>query len=440
MKRINVIGGGLAGCECAYSLLKSGYEVYLYEMRPVVNTDVHKTDNLCELVCSNSLKSIDPNTSQGLLKLEMEKLDSLVIKCAKKTSVPAGGALAVDRELFSKAVEDELNSFDKLHIIREEVSDLEKEEFKDAINILATGPLTSESMCEYIQKVTNVTQLNFYDAVAPIIEYESINKEKSFFGGRYNKGGDDYINCPMNEEEYINFYNNLVEAECVILKDFENKDIFNACMPIEVMAKKGIDTMRFGPLRPVGFRYPNSEKRPYAIVQLRKEDNYNHLYNLVGFQTNLKFKEQERVFRMIPALENAEFVRYGVMHKNIFIDSTKLLNIDFSLNTLKNTYVIGQLSGVEGYIESAMCGIICGINIDRQIRGKKSIIPNEYTAIGSLIKYITTPNSSFQPMHASFSLIPELDEKVKDKKLRKELKSKRAIENIDNYLELLEKE
>ena len=436
---INIIGGGLAGCECAYYLLKLGYNITLYEMRPNVNTEVHKTSNLCELVCSNSLKSVDLQNSQGLLKAEMEKLDSLVIKSAKLTSVPAGGALAVDRINFSKEVESKLFEFPNFKLVREEITTLDDERFNDSIVVIATGPLTSEKLCSYIQKVTGNTELNFYDAVAPIVEYDSIDKEKSFFGGRYNKGGDDYINCPLNEEEYNVFYEELVNAECVILKDFENKDIFNACMPIEVMAKKGKDTMRFGPLRPVGFRYPNSDKRPYAIVQLRKEDNYNKLYNLVGFQTNLKFNEQKRVFSLIPALNKAEFVRYGVMHKNIFIDSTKLLNPDFSLKNKQNVYVIGQLSGVEGYIESAMCGIICAINIDRQLKGKLSIIPSENTSIGSLIKYITSPNKNFQPMHVSFSLIPDLDTKIRDKKERKLQKSLRALKYMDEYIELIKK-
>ena len=430
---IKIIGGGLAGCECAYQLLKRGFNVKLYEMRPVTKTPIHKTDSLAELVCSNSLKSNDVDTSQGLLKAELRMLDSLLLKCAEKCSVPAGGALAVNREDFSRLVEDELNKFDNLEIIREEVEDIDLDEY----TVIAAGPLCSEKLTKKIMELTSETELNFYDAVAPIISFKSIDMNKAFFCGRYGKGGDDYLNCPMEKDEFLKFANELVNAETVILKDFENKDIFNACMPIEVMAKKGIDSMRFGPLRPVGIINPTNNKKYYAVVQLRKEDNYNNLYNIVGFQTNLKFKEQERVFRLIPGLENAEFVRYGVMHKNIFINAPQCINANFRSLKYKKLYFAGQISGVEGYMESTMSGLMCAINIYRQIIGFESIIPSEETAIGSLVRYISSPKKNFQPMHVSYELMPELEEKTRDKKLRKHLYSERAIIKMQEFVNII---
>ena len=386
--KIKIVGAGLAGCECAYQLLKRGYAVDLYEMRPSIQTPVHKTGKLAELVCSNSLKSTDINTAQGLLKYELSALDSLILKCADKVRVPAGGALAVDRELFSTEVEKELGVFKKLNIVREECTDISD----DVITVISTGPLTSDRLNETISKLTGSERLHFYDAVAPIITTESVDMKKAFYAGRYGKGGDDYLNCPMNREEYLNFYDALINAESVILKDFENKEIFNACMPIEIMAKKGIDCMRFGPLRPVGIRVPESDERPYAVVQLRKEDNFNNLLNLVGFQTNLKFGEQKKVFSLIPGLENAEFVRYGVMHRNTYIDAPKIIKSDFSVINNENIYFAGQISGVEGYLESTMSGLITAINIDRKLRNKKYLQMSENTATGSLIKYLTSFN------------------------------------------------
>lgn len=434
--KIKIVGAGLAGCECAYQLLKRGYAVDLYEMRPSIQTPVHKTGKLAELVCSNSLKSTDINTAQGLLKYELSALDSLILKCADKVRVPAGGALAVDRELFSTEVEKELGVFEKLNIVREECTDISD----DVITVISTGPLTSNRLNETISKLTGSERLHFYDAVAPIITTESVDMKKAFYAGRYGKGGDDYLNCPMNREEYLNFYDALINAESVILKDFENKEIFNACMPIEIMAKKGIDCMRFGPLRPVGIRVPESDERPYAVVQLRKEDNFNNLLNLVGFQTNLKFGEQKKVFSLIPGLENAEFVRYGVMHRNTYIDAPKIIKSDFSVINNENIYFAGQISGVEGYLESTMSGLITAINIDRKLRNKKYLQMSENTATGSLIKYLTSFNKNFQPMHVSFSLMPELEEKIRDKKLKKEKYSLRAIADVDEFVNAINKE
>lgn len=435
MANIKIIGGGLAGSECAYQLAKRGHNVTIVEMRPIVNTAVHKTGNFAELVCSNSLKSTDVNTSQGLLKKELEMLDCMILDVARQCSVPAGGALAVDREKFSTKVQEVIDNFDNVHVIREECTQVVDDNYDFVV--VASGPLTSDLLAEDVMKMTGSESLYFYDAVAPIVTSESIDKDNAFFAGRYNKGGDDYLNCPMNREEYYEFVRELVSADTVILKDFEKKDVFNACMPVEVMAKRGEESLRFGPLRPVGIYDPKTNVRPYAVVQLRKEDNYDQLYNLVGFQTNLKFGEQERVFKMIPALKNAEFVRYGVMHRNTFINAPRLLNGDFSLKSHKNVYFAGQISGVEGYLESTMSGLITALSIDRTVNGEEFLLPPKTTAIGSLIAYITTETKNFQPMHVSYSLIPELEEHVRDKKLRKAKYSERALVNMQKYVELL---
>ncbi|MBO5305060.1 MAG: methylenetetrahydrofolate--tRNA-(uracil(54)-C(5))-methyltransferase (FADH(2)-oxidizing) TrmFO [Clostridia bacterium] len=435
MANIKIIGGGLAGSECAYQLAKRGHNVTIVEMRPIVNTAVHKTGNFAELVCSNSLKSTDVNTSQGLLKKELEMLDCMILDVASQCSVPAGGALAVDREKFSTKVQEVIDSFDNVHVIREECTQVVDDNYDFVV--VASGPLTSDLLAEDVMKMTGSESLYFYDAVAPIVTSESIDKDNAFFARRYNKGGDDYLNCPMNREEYYEFVRELVSADTVILKDFEKKDVFNACMPVEVMAKRGEESLRFGPLRPVGIYDPKTNVRPYAVVQLRKEDNYDQLYNLVGFQTNLKFGEQERVFKMIPALKNAEFVRYGVMHRNTFINAPRLLNGDFSLKSHKNVYFAGQISGVEGYLESTMSGLISALSIDSIVNGKEFLLPPKTTAIGSLIAYITTETKNFQPMHVSYSLIPELEEHVRDKKLRKAKYSERALVDMQKYVELL---
>lgn len=435
MANIKIIGGGLAGSECAYQLAKRGHNVTIVEMRPIVNTAVHKTGNFAELVCSNSLKSTDVNTSQGLLKKELEMLDCMILDVARQCSVPAGGALAVDREKFSTKVQEVIDNFDNVHVIREECTQVVDDNYDFVV--VASGPLTSDVLAEDVMKMTGSESLYFYDAVAPIVTSESIDKDNAFFAGRYNKGGDDYLNCPMNREEYYEFVRELVSADTVILKDFEKKDVFNACMPVEVMAKRGEESLRFGPLRPVGIYDPKTNVRPYAVVQLRKEDNYDQLYNLVGFQTNLKFGEQERVFKMIPALKNAEFVRYGVMHRNTFINAPRLLNGDFSLKSHKNVYFAGQISGVEGYLESTMSGLISALSIDSIVNGKEFLLPPKTTAVGSLIAYITTETKNFQPMHVSYSLIPELEEHVRDKKLRKAKYSERALVDMQKYVELL---
>lgn len=433
MTKIKIIGGGLAGCECAYQLALRGYEVSLYEMRPTTNTPIHKTAYLAELVCSNSLKSNDVNTSQGLLKAELETLSCMILRAARKTSVPAGGALAVDRKAFSQEVENEIAGQKNITIVREEVTELSQNEFI----VVATGPLTSDKLAESIIRITGCESLSFYDAVAPIITAESVDKDKSFFAGRYGKGGEDYLNCPMTKEEYYEFANALITAEKVILKDFEKKDVFSACMPIEVMAERGIDSMRFGPLRPVGIRNPVTGIRPYAVVQLRKEDNYDNLYNIVGFQTNLKFGEQKRVFGMIPALKDAEYVRYGVMHRNTFVNAPKVINSDFSAKNAQNIYFAGQISGVEGYLESTMSGLMTAINIDRKIKGKEVILPSENTAIGSLIRYIVSANDNFQPMHVSYSLMSPLQVAIRDKSQRKQAYSQRALNDMHEFVRLI---
>ncbi len=425
--KVKIIGGGLAGCEASYQLLKRGCEVELYEMRPNIKTPIHKTGNLAELVCSNSLKSTDINTAQGLLKQELELLDSLILRVAKENSVPAGGALAVERESFSLAVERELRKFDNLKIIREENTKI------TPFTIVATGPLTSDKMNEVISGYIGEEFLSFYDAVAPIITFESVDMDSAFFAGRYNKGGDDYINCPLNEKEYYDFVDNLILADKIILKDFENKEIFQACMPIEVMAQKGRDSLRFGPLRPVGIYHPVTNERPFAVVQLRKEDNVNKCYNIVGFQTNLKFGEQKRVFGLIPALKNAEYERYGVMHRNTFVNAPKTINIDFSTKKDETVFFAGQISGVEGYLESVMSGLFAGINMYNALSNKERSVPPEETMSGSLMKYISSENKDFQPMHVSFMLVPELAERVRDKQKRKEAYSLRALNAMKLY-------
>ena len=424
---VKIIGGGLAGCEAAYQLLKRGFDVELYEMRPVKRTPAHKTEGLAELVCSNSLKSEDPTTSQGLLKKEMALFGSLILECAEVARVPAGGALAVDRQVFSQEIERRLNEFENFKIIREEVSEI------DDNTIVATGPLTSDKMSETIIKLTGADKLYFYDAVAPIVTLESVDKTKSFWSARYGKGSDDYLNCPMCKEEYDAFYDALVNAETVILKDFEKREIFEGCMPVEVMAKRGVDALRYGPLRPVGI-HGEDGSRFYAVVQLRKEDNFDSLVNLVGFQTNLTFGEQKKVFSLIPALHDAEFVRYGVMHRNTYINSPSVLNQSFALRENDSIFFAGQITGVEGYMESAMSGLLAGINMARKLNGKNALDLPETTLMGSLSRYVSNCRSNFQPMHVSFALLPPLDGKVK-KQDRKAKYSERAIEDLKYYLQ-----
>lgn len=425
---ITVIGGGLAGCEAAYQIAKRGIKVKLYEMKPGRFSPAHSSENLAEIVCSNSFKSNLITNACGLLKEELRMLDSLLIKCADKTRVPAGQALAVDREAFSNLVTKNIEEMPNIEVIREEYSGNIEE---DGITIIATGPLTSPKMAEYISKLTGKGRLFFYDAAAPIIEKDSIDMNIAFYGDRYGKAGDSsYINLPMNKEEYELFYNELVNAEVVELHNFEKKEIFEGCMPVEVMAKRGIDTMRFGMLKPVGFTDPRTGCRPYALVQLRQDNSEGNLYNMVGFQTNLKFGEQKRVFSLIPGLKNAEFVKYGVMHRNTYINSSELLDNTFNLKTNKNIYFAGQITGVEGYVESIASGMVASLNA---ILKNKIIFPKE-TIIGALSDYISTPNKNFQPMNANFGILPELDEKKRDKKERYKKLADRSIQNMTEII------
>ena len=420
--------GGLAGTEAAYQIAKRGIKVKLYEMKPEKFSPAHSSKELAEIVCSNSFKSNSVTNACGLLKEELRNLGSLLIQIADETKVPAGQALAVDRETFSKRVTEEIEKNPNIEIIREEVENIEAE---DGIVIIATGPLTSEKMAKQIINITGKDRLAFYDAAAPIIEKDSINFNIAFYGDRYGKEGDSsYINLPMNKEEYEIFYNELVNAEVVTLHEFEKKEIFEGCMPIEVMAKRGEDTIRFGPLKPVGFTDPRTNSRPYAIVQLRQDNTSGTLYNMVGFQTNLKFGEQKRVFSLIPGLENAEFVKYGVMHRNTFINSPELLDNTYNLKAKSNIYFAGQITGVEGYVESIASGLVAGLNAVAKFNNTEKItFPNE-TVIGALSSYISTENTKFQPMNANFGILPPLEEKIKDKVQRYTKMAERALKSL----------
>lgn len=420
--------GGLAGTEAAYQIAKRGIKVKLYEMKPEKFSPAHSSKELAEIVCSNSFKSNSVTNACGLLKEELRNLGSLLIQIADETKVPAGQALAVDRETFSKRVTEEIEKNPNIEIIREEVENIEAE---DGIVIIATGPLTSEKMAKQIINITGKDRLAFYDAAAPIIEKDSINFNIAFYGDRYGKEGDSsYINLPMNKEEYEIFYNELVNAEIVTLHEFEKKEIFEGCMPIEVMAKRGEDTIRFGPLKPVGFTDPRTNSRPYAIVQLRQDNTSGTLYNMVGFQTNLKFGEQKRVFSLIPGLENAEFVKYGVMHRNTFINSPELLDNTYNLKAKSNIYFAGQITGVEGYVESIASGLVAGLNAVTKFNNTEKItFPNE-TVIGALSSYISTENTKFQPMNANFGILPPLEEKIKDKVQRYTKMAERALKSL----------
>ena len=420
---INVIGGGLAGCEAAYQISKRGIKVKLYEMKPIKYSPAHSNSDLAEIVCSNSFKSNLLTNACGLLKEELRMLDSLLIKIADETSVPAGQALAVDREEFSRKVTEYMENLDNVEIIKEEVTEIPN----DAITIIATGPLTSDVLFEKISKLVGNNELHFYDAAAPIIEKSSVDMNIAFIGDRYGKGEADYINLPMNKEEYENFWNELVNAEVVELHSFERREIFEGCMPVEVMAKRGIDTLRYGPLKPVGFDDPRTGRRPYALVQLRQDNSVGTLYNMVGFQTNLKFGEQKRVFSMIPGLENAEFIKYGVMHRNTYINSTQILNNIYQMKSNENLFFAGQITGVEGYVESIASGLLAGINAVNYMKKQDKIIFPVETMIGALTDYISTPNEKFQPMNANFGILPKLSEKIKDKQERYKKLSDRAI-------------
>ena len=451
---ITVVGGGLAGSEATYQIAKRGIKVKLYEMKPDNFSPAHSNNNLAEIVCSNSFKSNLHTNACGLLKEELRNLDSLLIKVADETAVPAGQALAVDREVFSKKVTEALENMENVEIIRQEIGKdgLSIESIaKDGIVIIATGPLTSDALSKQILELTGEDDLHFYDAAAPIIFKDSIDMNIAFYGNRYeqerakdedveewktkqkNDGDASYINLPMNKEEYEHFWNELVNAEVVELHQFEKREIFEGCMPVEVMAKRGIDTLRYGPLKPMGFTDPRTGYRPYALVQLRQDNKDATIYNIVGFQTNLKFGEQKRVFSMIPGLENAEFAKYGVMHRNTFINSTKLLDRTYQLKKNKNIYFAGQITGVEGYVESISSGLVAGINAVKQLRQEEKIEFSEYTMIGALAKYISTPNDKFQPMNANYGILPELEgKKISDKKLKYGNLSDRALEKLNS--------
>ena len=430
--KVKVIGAGLAGCEAAWQLANHGIEVTLYEMKPQKYSPAHKYKGFAELVCSNSLKAARIESAAGMLKEEMRRLGSLTMECAEKTKVSAGGALAVDREKFSDMVTNKILSHKLIDVISQEVS-----EVPDGNVIIATGPLTSEKLSQDIKQLCGEEYLSFFDAAAPIVTYDSLDKNLVFLASRYGKGEPDYINCPMNKEEYLAFYNELINAESAPLKEFDKRDfkVYEGCMPIEVLAKRGEDTMRFGPLKPVGLTDPRTGKRPYAVVQLRKENNDGTMYNLVGFQTNLKFGEQKRVFSMITGLANAEFVRYGVMHRNTFIDSPRLLNEHFCMRNNERIYFAGQITGVEGYIESAASGICAGLNFSRKLTGMSEISFPSETMIGALSKYISDESvSEFQPMGSNMGILPQLPERIKDKKLKYKALAERGFTELEKVL------
>lgn len=436
---VTVIGAGLAGCEAAWQLANAGIKVRLCEMKPAKYTPAHKYSGFAELVCSNSLKASRVNSAAGLLKEEMRRLGSLTVPCAVETAVPAGGALAVDRTLFSDLVTEKIHSHPNIEICSGEVT-----EIPEGNVIIASGPLTSDALAESIKKISG-GYLSFYDAAAPIVTFESINMERAFFGARYGRGDDDYINCPFTKEEYLEFYNAIVSAESAPLHDFDapqelhNKNdsftVYEGCMPIEVLAKRGEETMRYGAMKPVGLNDPVTNRRPYAVVQLRKENSSGTMYNIVGFQTNLKFGEQKRVFSLIPGLENAEFVRYGVMHRNSFLNSPKLLDADFSLRSDRRIFFAGQITGVEGYMESAASGIMAGINMTRKISGKDSLILPTDTMIGALSHYISDESvTDFQPMGANMGILPPCPTRIKDKQERYRIVAEAALMSLDKSI------
>jgi len=424
---INVIGAGLAGCEAAWQAAKRGVQVRLFEMKPKKYTPAHKMDFFAELVCSNSLRSDSLTNAVGLLKEEMRRLDSIIMKCADETRLPAGGALAVDREGFSKAVTKAVKDHPNVIVYSEEVTSLPE----DGITVVATGPLTSDAFAEHIMKVTGRDSLYFYDAAAPIVTYESIDMTKAFRASRYGKGTDDYINCPMDREQYELFWNELVNAETVPIRDFEKMILFSGCMPVESMAANGRDTLRFGPLKPVGIIDPATGKEPYAVVQLRQDNKAGTLYNMVGFQTHLRWPEQKRVFRLIPGLENAEFIRYGVMHRNIYIDSPGLIDPTYRMRSRPELYFAGQITGVEGYVESASSGLVAGINAARQCLGESLVVFPENTAIGSLAAYVSGNSvGRLQPMNASFGLIRAPEQRIRNKNEKHRIMAEIALDRI----------
>ena len=438
MNKINVFGAGLAGCEAAWQAARRGTHVTLYEMKPNKKTPAHHSDGFCELVCSNSLRSAELTNGVGLLKEELSRMGSLVMEAAYKTKVSAGGALAVDRALFSEYVTEKIRSCENIEIVEAEVMDIPEDE----ITVIATGPLTSDALATKIAEMIGGKSLYFFDAAAPIVDFESIDMTKAFFASRYGKGSPDYINCPFTEEEYKAFWTELIGAKEAELHDFEKGEklkVFEGCMPVEVMAKRGIDTLRFGPMKPVGLENPETGEEYYAVVQLRRENEEGTMYNIVGLQTHLTFSEQKRVFGMIPGLENAEFLRYGVMHRNTFLCSPELLSADYSMRNNPNIFFAGQMTGVEGYIESAASGFVAGYNASRRSRGEDPFIFPREMMMGAMAHYVANGEKTiFQPMNANFGIIPALDFKVKGgKRARNEAYSTRALAVCDEVVKIL---
>ena len=425
MEKITVIGAGLAGCEAANTIANLGVAIDLIDMKPIKKSPAHRSDNFAELVCSNSLKASRIDSAAGLLKEEMRRMGSICLEAAAVSSVAAGGALAVDRDIFSNYITDKIKSNPNINVINQVVEEIPE----DRITVVATGPLTDGALAENIKKISNSEHLSFFDAAAPVVMADSIDFSKAFIASRYDDNGGDYINCPMNKEEYTAFYNELINAEGAIVHGFDKPlTVYEGCMPVEVLAKRGEDSIRFGPLKPVGLRDPRTGHRPWAVVQLRKENSKGTMYNMVGFQTNLKFGEQKRVFSMIPGLENAEFARYGVMHRNTFINSPRLLNRNLSLKNNENIFFAGQISGVEGYMESASSGIVAGINAVRKLRGEAPLVLPEFSMVGALISYICDETvTDFQPMGANFGVLPPLTEHIRDKRERYAALSERSL-------------
>ncbi len=431
MQKVKVVGAGLAGVEVANYLANKGVKVELIDIKPKQFTPAHKSNNFAELVCSNSLKSNDVyGNACGLLKEEMRILGSITMESADKCSVSAGGALAVDRDKFSEYITNKIKSNKNIKIITDEVVNIDQNEW----TVIATGPLTTKPLSDNISKLVG-DRLHFFDASAPIVTKESIDMENAFVGDRYDKGNGDHINCPMNKEEYLEFISALSSAERATLHEFEKQEIFEGCMPIEIMAMRGQDTLRFGPLKPAGLTNPKTGRWPYACLQLRKENEDGSLLNLIGFQTNLKFGEQKRVFSIIPALKNAEYVRYGVMHRNTYINSPKVLNTDYSVKNSAKTFFAGQITGVEGYVESAGSGIACAIALERKLNGKNHVEIPKTTILGSLTNYITTPNVDFQPMNANFGILPPTEAvMIRDKKQRKFAQAEKSLLDMKQFL------
>ncbi|MDQ0253723.1 methylenetetrahydrofolate--tRNA-(uracil-5-)-methyltransferase [Evansella vedderi] len=430
IQHVNVIGAGLAGSEAAWQLAKRGIPVKLYEMRPKKQTPAHHTDKFAELVCSNSLRANSLTNAVGVLKEEMRILDSVIIRSADDCSVPAGGALAVDRHEFAALVTERVKNHELVTVIGDEVT-----EIPEGPTVICTGPLTSESLSNQLKNLTGEEYLYFYDAAAPIIEADSIDMDKVYLKSRYDKGEAAYLNCPMTEEEFDRFYNALIEAETVPLKEFEKEMFFEGCMPIEVMAKRGRKTMLFGPMKPVGLEDPKTGKRPFAVVQLRQDNSSGTLYNIVGFQTHLKWGPQKEVLQLIPGLEKAEIVRYGVMHRNTFINSPNLLSPTYQYKDRNDLFFAGQMTGVEGYVESAAAGLVAGINASRLVKGDEPLVFPTETVIGSMAQYITNANpKNFQPMNANFGLLPPFEQRIKNKQERNEKHADRALTTIQNFV------